>query len=121
MNFLHAYDVTIDHSTNLMWQNNEDVQNITKNWDDAKQYCEQMTLDKYDDWRLPTIYELQSVINVENKKPAINNEHLFTALGFYWSNTERVNDPYNAWGVHFSYGYVEYGSTSGANYIRCVR
>jgi len=49
-----------DTETGLMWQQ----QRITgMNWKEALAHCESLALAGYDDWRLPSIEELQSIID----------------------------------------------------------
>lgn len=52
-------DVWTDSSTGLMWQNSDD-QGYT--WDAAKSCCENLLLGGYNDWRLPSISELRSLV-----------------------------------------------------------
>ncbi len=58
-------DVVLDHvwidgATGLMWQNPPAEQ--TMNWEDALAYCEDLELNGEDDWRLPSLFELRSLI-----------------------------------------------------------
>jgi hypothetical protein len=52
-------DVWTDSTTGLMWQNGNDNQ---LNWTDAIAYCHDLDWGGYDDWHLPTISELRSLI-----------------------------------------------------------
>ncbi len=51
--------VCTDLISGLMWQNG-DEKNLK--WSEAISYCEDLTWSEYDDWRLPTISELRSLI-----------------------------------------------------------
>jgi len=60
------YTVWCDETTDLCWQspqreayNYEDIGVISK---DAIRYCEDLVIDGYDDWRLPNIDELRSLV-----------------------------------------------------------
>jgi hypothetical protein len=60
------YDAWYDGQTNLSWQDpqkdaySEDNGGVTSF--DAIRYCEELVIDGYDDWRLPTIDELRTII-----------------------------------------------------------
>jgi hypothetical protein len=51
-----------DTTAGLMWQNGSDVGTVYSTWDEAKTYCADLSWDGYDDWRLPTVSELRSLI-----------------------------------------------------------
>ena len=85
-----------DTATRLMWEQNKGPSGRT--WQDADNYCAALTLAGHDDWRLPTIWELFSVIQFESvdaMDPAFDFE---TGENGYWSSTgtwkERSNERY---------------------------
>ena len=54
-------EIVTDKVTGLQWQDNSEAKTVSKNWSDAKSYCEALTLGGHNDWRLPTIEELESM------------------------------------------------------------
>lgn len=52
--------VCIDQNTGLMWQNQ--LLSSALDWHEATDYCQEITLEGFSDWRLPTISELRSLI-----------------------------------------------------------
>jgi len=86
-----------DNITGLMWQQDGSTQ---RNWSDALSYCDSSILDDYDDWRLPDMNELQSLVDYGRYNPSI--DPIFDAESFrYWSSTTDINDPFYAWYVNF--------------------
>jgi len=76
----NSKEVVVDKSTNLMWQDDNDVKSITKTWVEAINYCENLTLGGYTDWRLPNINELKSIVDYTKAEPAISSEFSNVAL-----------------------------------------
>ncbi|MBW1972323.1 MAG: hypothetical protein DRP55_05805 [Spirochaetes bacterium] len=64
--FIDNGDGTItDTKTNLMWAQYDNMGDI--NWHQAKDYCEHIILSKYEDWRMPTIKELATLYDPNEK------------------------------------------------------
>ena len=106
-----------DTRTNLLWQ--QVSPDDTYTWEEAKEYCESLTLAGYNDWRLPTIEELKTLIVMEHK-PTICP--IFECKeDWYWSSSSHVVVTYGAWGVHFDDGGVHDGDKDDNGYVRAVR
>lgn len=114
-----------DSKTGLEWQDNSDNNSTQKTWQEAIDYCEALTLDTHDDWRLPNINELKTLIDRTKREPAIK-ENVFEYIGtnnyyIYWSSSSFVGHEGGAWVVHFNYGDVDGYSKDGNYFVRCVR
>jgi len=106
---------------NLQWQDNADAKTVTRDWDGAKSYCANLTLEGYRDWRLPSIKELQSIVDRKKHDPAIKAGFKNTATDFYWSASPGVGSGSSAWIVYFYGGHTSYGTKTNKNCVRCVR
>ena len=118
---LFGADTFTDAKTGLTWQDNIASATVEKNWNDAKEYCRNLNLDGYSDWRLPSIKELQSIVDITKYNPAIKSGFKNVTSNFYWSSSPFVSDSFGAWIVDFSSGNTDSYNKSGKTYVRCVR
>ena len=112
-----------DTLNNLMWQDTKGVEIRKKSWKEAIQYCDNLKWLGYDNWRLPTINELYSIVDLSKKAPAINSAFKHVTIGlndWYWSSTTYFKD-YEALAVGFHYGHDFENDKSNIYFIRCVR
>jgi hypothetical protein len=77
----------------------------------------------HNDWRLPTIKELATLVNLGRYDPAIDPVFAATTqlLSRYWSSTTYTGYSGDARHVHFDDGDVGYGGKSHSYYVRAVR
>lgn len=80
----------------------------------AMNYC------GYNDWRLPTFSELDSIVDYGRVNPAINPIFTNTQSRFYWSSSPFASRNNYAWGVSFGTGGDDYYKDS-SHYVRAVR
>ena len=120
-NYLKSENTVLDIKKNLMWQDNEEVIQYTANWPLAKEYCHSLTLNGYTDWKLPSIKELQKIVDITKKSPAINKEFKYIEESSYWSNTQDIINASYAWYVGFKTGATFKDSKDYDCYVRCVR
>ena len=111
-------NIVTDSSTGLQWQDNETVR---KTWTESIDYCEVLTLDGHNDWRLPNLKELTSLVDDSRVSPVISTVFEHTASSNYWSSTTNAGLSGVAWNVYFSDGYQYYYGKSRSIYVRCVR
>ena len=109
-----------DNCTGLMWQQEDD--GISRTWWDQLNYCEELELSGYMDWRLPNLRELHSLVDYSRYEPAINTDYFQSTSGGFWASTTIVSHPSRSWGVSFKYGVINRErDKSYHRYARCVR
>ena len=121
--FVDNQDETVtDTSTGLMWQKGS--QPTSTSWGDNLQYCNNLELGGYPDWRLPNIRELETLVDDTIDGPKINP--IFTYHGENPSSTTIEIDPErdllpSIFSLSFSTGGIIDSSKRNSLSARCVR
>lgn len=115
----NAKDVVIDKERHLMWQDNTAAGEVKKNYTDAIAYCENLNFVGYDDWYLPSVDELKSIVKAENYPKSIVEGFNNVSPSYYWSSSEYTSE--YAWIVLFIYEDVVYYHKTDKSYVRCLR
>lgn len=116
-------DTVIDLVTKLEWQ--RDTHSTVYTWTEAIKYCALVVLNEKKDWRLPTISELESLVDYGKFNPAIASTQ-FTNVRTnkpYWSSSTYGSDQREALDVEYRYGKTNSTQwvASNTGYVRCVR
>ncbi|MEH6346281.1 MAG: DUF1566 domain-containing protein [Bermanella sp.] len=105
-----------DEATGLMWQQND---NVSTDWDNAINQCENDNTASHTDWRLPNAKELQSIVDYSRSPDtdnaaamdpifnaaSFNNEENIIDWGYYWASTTHVdNDGDGSNATYVSFG-----------------
>ena len=118
-------DTVTDTCTGLMWQRESADGGDGFLWCDALAYCEGLTFPAggHDDWRLPSIRELESIVDYR-RPPAFDRTVFPDHSNAHWSSTSVTPSPSNAWYVDFSGGQVQAANKTAvgnALRVRAVR
>lgn len=101
---------------NLCWQKSIKPE-PAKNWSDAEEYCKNLTLANYTDWKLPTLEELWPIRNyIETDSELFRETH-------FWSSTpgNLGYKNYHAY-VDFRTNYKDYAPDFRDSYgVKCIR
>ena len=119
--FVDNGDGTVtDTATGLMWHKETAY---SRDWRSALHYCEDLSRAGYSDWRLPTIKELASIVDLSRCYPAIDTNYFpYTESSDYWSSTTDAFYTSDAWVVYFSSGWESRNRKYHTyNYVRAVR
>jgi len=98
----------------LVWHPTGSSQPLT--WEQAKTYV--LTLGN--DWRMPTIHELVSLVDYEKNRPMILGG-LECEDSTYWAGTVYYSNSRRGWAVSFSSGSVGSKDLTSQHYLRCVK
>jgi hypothetical protein len=119
---------TTDNNTSLMWAqdgNGTGCNNgVAVTWENAIDYCANLTFAGYSDWYLPNIKELISLVKYDASISAPYIDHTYfpnTQSNLYWSSTTHPFNTTYALNVYFSNGDVDFYNKTGSKYVRCVR
>jgi hypothetical protein len=115
--FVDNGETITDNATGLTWMKSDSGAGM--NWADALAYCENATVAGNDDWRLPNVKELQSIVDY-SRSPATSNsaaiDPIFNVTAitneagevdypFYWSSTTHADSAgRGTFGAYVSFG-----------------
>jgi len=120
-NFSKAGDVVIDKKGKLIWQDTPSVIEVKKNWEEAKAYCQALSLEHSEDWRLPSYDELISIVDYTKHTLAIMPAFEHIVSEYYWSSNADKENSKNVKNVYFGNGCPDGKSKKNKYFIRCVR
>jgi hypothetical protein len=115
-----------DKLTGLIWSKDANPAAGTKNWSGALYYIKTLNSSNYlghNDWRLPNINELASLVNKGQSNSAtwLNTQGFSNVQSdYYWSGSTHANDTSSAWGVNVNHG-LSYGNKPTYSYVWPVR
>jgi Protein of unknown function (DUF1566) len=114
-------NIAVDKKTGLMWQDDNEVKSVKKDFQDAQKYCKDLKLENHDDWFLPTVEQLLNITDKSRYKPSIKSEFRNTTSSDYWSSSPVLLVDSYAWRVGFESGNSRLGNKEDKLLIRCVR
>ena len=116
-----ANGVVTDTVTGLMWQEPQAADKYA--WADAICYCASLGLAGYNDWRLPTVIELVSIMDETIASGPTINMAAFpsTAGGWYWTSVPLAGGLGMAWLVGFQGSGTSNSGALTPSHVRCVR
>ena len=113
-------EVARDTRTGLAWQRSGAANTFT--WPSAVTHCENLLFAGQSDWRLPTVKELQTLVDEDGEGLAIDATAFpGTPAVTYWSSSPVAAAPDHAWGVRFDGGVTVQAPAAQQNRVRCVR
>ena len=147
LSFTDNHDGTItDNNTGLQWEKQSNADGSihdggnTYTWTDAFAVhvagLNAMIFAGHNDWRLPNVKELQSIVNYQNANPAVSPAFhsgtgcvvgctvltcSCTSASAYWSSSTDASSPAGPWYVDFGVGVVKFVRKSFTFRVRAVR
>ncbi|MGO9612378.1 MAG: DUF1566 domain-containing protein [Dissulfurispiraceae bacterium] len=115
-------DAVLDKETGLVWEKSPST--IPMAWEDAQGHCNGLLTGNRLGWRLPTVQELGSLLDLSTAAPYVPSSIFSTVQSAdYWSATTNAVSTSNAWAVLFlaGPGNLGIGVKSDSLYVWCVR
>jgi hypothetical protein len=130
---VNGQPMVYDNLTSTMWQGCTAEQNgetcgqgtlEKKEWPEAVSYCENLDWGGYDDWILPPVQKLLTLVNFGGSAPFIYQAVFPGTPSFsFWSSPPSLasypEDP--VWYVNFTNGVTAYYPEIAPIYVRCMR
>jgi hypothetical protein len=118
--FQSAGDSVLDLVTGLRWTRNADLAGRWTTWEEAFAVIEKLNRDKYAglaSWSLPTINELESLVDASRHSPALPGSHPFSDVQeAYWSSTSSAFEPDWSMALYMFKGAVGVGQKKDENF-----
>lgn len=120
MKRLDYADIVIDYDTGLVWQDDSSSVERVNDIVEARARCAKLTLGGSQDYRIPTLNELKSIIDKNKEKPAIKSTFKNCVSANYLVQN-KVSNSTSFWVIDFSYGILGVTNTNLPVYLRCVK
>ena len=110
-------DMVLDQQRQLRWQRNDNSEKYS--FEEAENYCEELKIENYENFRLPEMSDLTSLIIAENTPKIYNYYFDNIKSDFYWSaNLTEISS--EAFGVDFGTGEEIQKINNEKGYVLCV-
>lgn len=117
--FTASAGVVTDTVTGLQWEQGASPTALT--WAGAASYCQSLTL-AGGGWRLPSMKEIQTLVDESAVDPALDATLFSEAEGErFWTSSPQADAQDRAWLFHSSVGSVYTQETDFEVFARCVR
>lgn len=115
--FVAGKKAVLDRLTGLHWMRRADLTERLTRWEEALEavrHIDSERLGPADGWRLPTINELESLVDARTCDPALPGGHPFTGTQeAYWSSTTSAYEPDWCMALYLDKGAVGVGMKKG--------
>jgi len=116
----------LDRETGLVWEQSPDVSATgLRSWELAHVVCTQKIVGNRLGWRLPTIQELASLVDVAgghaDHLPPGHPFSVGNGAAFFWSSTQAATDPASAWELPLVNGIPGVTGKASPINVWCVR
>lgn len=112
-------DTVFDRLTDLVWLRRADLTQGPVSWIQALQAIDQLNAREKNKrlWRLPSINELESLVDCSQHSPALPPTHAFNNLQEgYWSSTTSTFEPAWSWVLYLDKGAAGVGHKPGKHF-----
>jgi len=118
-------DYVIDDKNKLMWQDTKANTRVLVNQTEAIEYCKELTLSGFTDWVLPTVENVETIINKKRIRAELMIDKAFKHVrrDNYWLKDRTWLRNFGEYGyyVFFKSGSIYYQNRTYSKYVRCVR
>lgn len=115
-------EAVLDKETGLVWARDGYLIGA-RNWQSATNYCYWVIIGGRKGWRLPTVEELESLVEYTQGVQGLPNGHPFTNVqsAYYWSSTTHEADSSMAYGMRVIDGASNLSGKNNSYYMLPVR
>ncbi|MBP7432839.1 SUMF1/EgtB/PvdO family nonheme iron enzyme [bacterium] len=115
--YINEKIVVVDSLTQLSWT--KEISSSPTEWKGALNYCENLIYADYDDWRLPNINELKTIIDDSKYNPSSSFPGIVSQS--FWTSSQSINLPSYPPFVDFNSGEIRKSYNNNPKYAICVR
>ncbi len=132
-NFIDNNDGTVfDLTSRLVWQKCQlgfsginceiSASPNTFTWQEALQEAQASSFAGYDDWRLPNVKELRTLVEQRCQSPAINSQLFLSSTSTdFWTSSPYKFNANNSWSINFDSGFNFAYPRTNFLHVRLVR
>ncbi len=92
-------------------------------WQDSVNFCNTLDFGNKSDWRLPSLTELESLIDLSQLSPSLPEGHPFinVQISSYWASNSFASFAFDAWYFDFDKTYYNVGNKGSHRHVWPVR
>ena len=115
--------VLVDEKTAFMWQDVAENRGVILTWSEAKESCEDLDYEGFDDWWLPSESEMSTIVDLSRPSGRKIKKGFvyYKRSAVYWSATTYAWNAPNAWVVDFGNGASYTLPKEERRFVRCIR